>query len=203
MNSFLTFLSLILGACFFADTTVRAAQTGQPCAKEHTQWNEAYGMLEEAVNELRDAKVASVEPKINQALADSKGLSVAQRIQTILKERSRRISEATRKGVEAADQERTAFEQLRRCGVSDHSRRSAPSTLPLNEMLRARNRILAELQELLADEAYAQYKQESPVPPSTYSGYGPDQQSAQYHNPQYNPGGRTGYGTYAPRYGYQ
>lgn len=203
MKRFGAFLGLFLSLSLCLNAGAQATQSGQPCAHEHAQWTDSYEVLEKAVSELRDAKHESVGPRITQALAgDTKG-SVAQRIQVILKERERRIAEASRKAVDAAGQERSAFDQLRRCGASDSPRRSGASTAAVNEASRSRNAIVADLQELLMEEAYVQYKRESPVPASTYSGYGPDRQSAQYHTPQYNPGGRTGYGAYPPGYGYQ
>jgi hypothetical protein len=196
-------LGLVVAFCLFLKAGVHATQAGQLCAQEHAQWTDAYGILEKAVNELREAKQESVGPKINRALAEDTRGSVAQRIQVILKERGRRITEATRKAVDAAGQERSAFEQFRRCGLSDSPRSSGASNAALNEATRERNGILADLQELLLDEAYVQYRRESPVPPSTYSGYGPDRQSAQYQTPQYNFGRRMGYDTYTPGFGYR
>jgi hypothetical protein len=191
-------------AVFVAGKSAGAATEEARCAAAHAQWAQTYELLKEAVNGLREAEAESIEPKINQTLTDGTRVSVAHKIQMILKDRSRRISEAARKSADAAENERGAFEQLRRCSSADSPRRSAAQAT-FNMAVRERSKLLADLQDLLLEEAYVQYKRESPNPPSTYSGYGPDQQSAQYQYQYQQPGqGRQmGYGPYAPGYGYQ
>lgn len=189
-------------AVFLAGKAAAAAPEEAPCATVQAQWAQTYELLKEAVNALREAESESIEPKINQTLAAGTHASVAQKIQMVLKDRNKRISEAARKSADVSEQERVAFEQLRRCNSAESVRRSGAQA-NFNTIVRDRNKLLADLQDLLMDEAYVQYKRESPNPPSTYSGYGPDQQSAQYQYRQPGQGRQMGYGPYAPGYDYQ
>jgi hypothetical protein len=201
MSKVLGVLGLSLAAIFLGEVAVAAPEEG-PCAAAYKQWAQTHELLKEAVHALREAGAESVEPRINQTLTDGTRLSLAQKIQSVLKDRRRKITEAARKGTDAAEQERESFEQLRRCSASDSQRRAATQAT-LNAVTRERSKLLADLQDLLLDEAYVQYKRESPNPAPTYSGYGPDQQSAQYQYRQPGPGRRMGYDAYNPGYGYQ
>ncbi|HMK35607.1 MAG TPA: hypothetical protein VK463_11100 [Desulfomonilaceae bacterium] len=192
-------LSLIL-TIVFQVSHASTASDSSPCPEEYAQWRSAYEQLAHAVDSLRETKQETIEPRINSLLADDKRLSVAQNVQVVLKERNRRIEEAGSKGIEAANREKWAFEQLRKCGLSDSPKRSHSPKADLNGVVRERNRLLTELQELMAEEAYVQYKRESPNPPSQYSGSGIDHQSAQNQNTVPGPARRNGYGSYAPGY---
>jgi hypothetical protein len=193
----LAILGLFLGVLVLGQAPPVPAQES-PCEPARAQWAQAHESLKEAANALRETQVESIEPRIDEALKDGKRITIAQKVQIELKDRNRRISEAAHKCVDAADQEKAAFEQLRRCSAADSARRSASHTA-FGAIARERSKLLADLQDLLLDEAYIQYKRESPNPP-TYSGYGPDQQSAQYRQP--GAGRGYGYDAYAPGYGY-
>ena len=106
-------------------------------------------------------------------------LSTAQIVQSFLDKQSRQIAEETEKCREAADRERFAFDDLKRC-VAAGSRRRSNEAQTLAALARDRDKIIAELRELTTEEAYVQYKRErDPLPATTSS----DQWSAASREP--------------------
>jgi hypothetical protein len=161
-----------------------------PCSKAYSEWQQAFGALAQEMESLSNLKRESLAPTIASELnSRGKASSIAQVVHGVTGRHNRAVAELGEECVRLADSEKIAFEQWRRCrsseprGRDDHSAAGA---------MRERSQRLVELQDLLLDDAFLQYRKESPNPPSAYS-RGQDS----------NPERRIGSGPYDPNYGMQ
>jgi hypothetical protein len=171
-----------------------------PCSPEYSQWMAAFQSLRENMDFLRQAKDDSITPKIeNQMNSGDRQMTVAEKIQAVLAERTRTIAEFQARSMESLQRENQAFEKFRRCGPFD-TKRSSHSNFEFNELSRERNRLLSGLRDLLLDEAYVQYKKDNPEPSTARTG---NHSGAYSENMGRGPGQR-GSGSYSlDGYGYQ
>ena len=169
------------------------------CEREKSLWTEKFEALARAAEDYRCIKNESVAPKINELMASGTRINMAATIRSALNDRSDRLAEAGSRCQDALARERTAYETWRRCGGSDRRQKNAPHQNPSSADSRERDRFMADLQDLLLDEAYVQYKGQAPVPTGG-AGREPDQREAyQDYRPR-------GYGGQAPAgswWGYQ
>ncbi len=160
----------------FSGATSSAIGDG-PCERERIQWGHAVDTLKKAMDDYSSVKNESVTPKINEIMAIGTRNSMAASIQLALRERANRMAEIGSLCQEAAAKERIAYDIWRRCGASQQ--RKSPSPPPFPAMVsRERDRLVAQLQDLLMDEAYDQYKGQAAVSANGSSGYEPEQREA-------------------------
>lgn len=136
------------------------------CETEQTRWADAFASLQRDVNEHRNAKQESITPKIQHLISGTARVDMAGAIQYVLKDRKNRLSELEETCRRSAEVEKSAYEQWRRCGGS--GKKGASASSGPGAVAREREKLLAELQELLLDEAYVQYKNDQSSP-SSYS----------------------------------
>jgi hypothetical protein len=172
------------------------AQTSSVCASKFSDWMTSYENLKTTIDSLTEVKRNSVEPLIKQALESKKpGITISQVVQYIVSTRNQTLSKMTSQCLRLAEVEKYAFEQLKRCRGAE-SKKEDPS---LSNLFRERLSKLSELQELILDEAYVQYRRESPNPPAAYSRY----DSGRVQNPYAYQNNQNGYGQSRAPYGLQ
>jgi hypothetical protein len=170
--------------CFGADDLADSQ-----CGFQYAQWRNAFENLNRSAEELQNAKREAVADKITTQLQEQgKGVPIARAVQEVLKQRNLNVQSAAEVCQKNAEIERDFFEQLRRCAADTRGR----GQNGLAGIQKNRSVLLAQIPDLLLDEAYSQYKREQP-------------------NPQYtgrnDPNGtftrNTGYGGYNQYYGYR
>jgi hypothetical protein len=164
-------LFLSLGLCLLTVTPLLSDTTSGQCATEHARWLNAYESLQTGMENYRQIKYESVGPRIARDMGtQGKGASIARIVQVVLKERGERLSELSQRCLELADLERSSFKEWRRCATLGAQRRDNSSAVAVKSIIPERDRLMAELQDLLLDEAYIQYKNHrapaAPTPPS-------------------------------------
>lgn len=166
------------------------------CDAMRTRWMNAFERLKASAATVRQTKDASLASRIQQELSErGKAASVARSVRAVLKERSAALSRERSQCRDVAVQENEAFDRWRRCAVGGNPRRGALQASGLEAANAERKKLLGSLQDLMMDEAYAQYKSyQAPTPPA-YSGY--DQQQA------WGAGRNQGYGNYQGYGGYR
>ena len=85
------------------------------------------------------------------------------------------------------DDERFAFDALRRCVSVPQNRRNSTLATALATISRDRERMLKQMQDLMLDEAYVQYKGERDNSGRAYSDYGQDQSPRVSYQQQWGP----------------
>jgi hypothetical protein len=164
-------LFLSLGLCLVTGTPLLSDTTSGPCATDHARWSNAYESLQASMENYRQVKYESVSPRIAREMeTQGRGASTARIVQVVLKDRGDRLAELGQKCLELADLERSSFEELRRCAAMGAQRRDNSSAAVIKGLSRERERLMAELQDLLLDEAYIQYKNHrAPAAPTSPS----------------------------------
>ena len=164
-------LFLSLGLCLLTGTPLLSQTTSGPCATERARWSNAYESLQTGMENYRQIKYESVSSRIARDMGtQGRGASIAMIVQVVLKERGERLAELGQKCLELADLERSSFEELRRCAAMGAQRRDNSSAAVFKSISRERDRLMAELQDLLLDEAYIQYKNHrAPAAPTSPS----------------------------------
>ena len=170
-------LIAIVGILLLFSGATRSAIGDGPCERERIQWSDAVDSLKKAMDDYSSVKNESVTPKINEIMAIGTRNSMAASIQLALRERANRMAEIGSLCQEAAAKERTAYDIWRRCGASLQRRNPSPQPLPAT-VSRERDKLVAQLQDLLMDEAYVQYKGQAAVSANGSSGYEPEQREA-------------------------
>jgi glutamyl-tRNA reductase len=136
------------------------------------------------------AAVAKAHPKV----------TTARIVQSFLEKQNEKIVQATEGCREVADQERFAFDDLKRC-VGSGSRRRGNEAQALSALARDRDKVIAELRDLSVEPAYVQYRKDrDPLPPSTSSEQWPRSRASREEQSPWNQ--RSYYGgpnSYAPR----
>ncbi len=85
-------------------------------------------------------------------------------------ERETRLAELGRRCLELADSERSSFDEWRRCATGGVQSVTAWSAATFKSIFRERDRLMAELRDLLLDEAYIQYENHhAPATPASPS----------------------------------
>jgi hypothetical protein len=116
---------------------------------------------------------------------------MARSVQSALKRRSDRLAEAEARCRELAGNERFAFDDLKRCVSGPSQRRVNNPVAALAGVSRDRERLLKQMQEVMLDEAYVQYKGEREYSGAGYSDYGQSQASRMSYQRQSGPDYRT------------
>lgn len=142
---------------------LRPALGEGPCETERIQWGDAFDSLRKAMDDYRSIKNESIAPRIGEVVAKGPKGSMAAAIQAALKNRGDRMAESGRGCQAAVSKERTAYDIWRRCSGAGQQRKNIPSQSGLGAVSRERDRLLADLQDLLLDEAYVQYKGQAAV----------------------------------------
>jgi hypothetical protein len=164
-------LFLSLGLCLVAGTPLRSETPPGPCATEHAKWANAQESLQASMENYRQVKYESVSPRITRDMeTQGRGASIARIVRVALKEREERLAELGQKCLELADSERSSLEEWRRCATVGAQRRDNSSAVVFKSIYRERDQLMAELQDLLLDEAYIQYKNHrAPAAPTSPS----------------------------------
>jgi hypothetical protein len=154
------------------------AEGSEACEAQRSGWIEAHEFLEQTMSACQDVKQGPLASRINQAMKTGQSPSIAGSVQTVLKERSVALAVAMQKCREAAALETQAFDDWRRCARGIRSRKGDPVAVSPDSVNAARKQTLTLLQDLLLDEAYAQYKNyKAPAAPDyadyQHSGWGP------------------------------
>gem|GEM_PF-1477388 len=149
--------SVVLCVAMAVGASGASAQSGGLCDAYHSEWTQLWKELGERVDEYARVKDESVAPRIQQLLAEqgSRG-SMARVVQSALQERSRRMTELRRKIDANLDLERHAFDRWKVC--TNEVRRRAGGPARGNPEIQDRERRLARLNDLLLEEAHAQYR---------------------------------------------
>lgn len=161
------FLSCIL-FCLLIFGGGNACAQGQQsaCEQPYSDWSKAFEKLLSVMDQLSTVKSESIEHKIRIALESGAKATIAQVIQQVTRERNRAIADLSSQCYELSDRERYAFDQFKKCRAAETRNKEDQYMAGLNKN---RYQTWTQLQELLLDEAYVQYKKESPNPPSMYS----------------------------------
>ncbi|MGO9569034.1 MAG: hypothetical protein ACLP5H_15980 [Desulfomonilaceae bacterium] len=164
-------LFISLGLCLLTGTPLLSDTNSGPCDTEHARWSKAYESLQAGMERYRQIKYESVSPRIAREMgAHERGASIARIVEVVLKERRERLAELGQRCLEFADLERSSFEDWRRCATVRFQRRDNSSAVAFKSIVRERDLLMAELQDLLLDEAYVQYKNHrAPAPPASPS----------------------------------
>jgi len=164
-------LFLTLGLCLLSGTPLLAETDSGPCATERAQWSKAYESLQVGMENYHQVKNESVGPRIaNEMAAHERRASIARIVQAVLEERGDRLAELGQRCHELADLERSSFDAWRRCASVGFQRRDSASAVTFKSIFRERDRLMAELHDLLLDEAYIQYKNHrAPATPASPS----------------------------------
>jgi hypothetical protein len=162
-------LPLSIGLCLLAQTPLLSETLVEPCATEQVTWSNAYESLQAGMESYRRIKNESVGPSIAKAMeSHERGVSIAQVVHVVLKERREKLTELGRQCRELADVERSSFQEWRRCATGGFQRRDSSSAAAFKNISRERDRLMAELRDLLLDESYVQYKNHrAPAPPAS------------------------------------
>ncbi len=130
-------------------------------------------MLKEGMESYQEVKQVQITPRIEGELERHKAaIPVAHVVRNVLNERAQRMDEAKARCRELEEAERRAFEAWRRCAAAGAKRGKASDTASSPDSIaRERNQLLTQLQDLLLDEGYVQYKMQRDPAPSAYSSY--------------------------------
>jgi len=164
-------LCLIFFATLAGTTAPMCAETWEgPCEEEYTHWTRAVANLRESMDVLGKTKQESLRSDILDAVSRAdRRVTTARIVQSFLDIRNRALAQQAEKCREVGDRERFAFDDLKRC-VHSASRRRSNSSPALGALAKDRDKLVAELRNLLLDEAYVQYKGDrDAIPPSAYS----------------------------------
>lgn len=164
-------LCLTLGLCLSSATPLMSDTDSGPCSTERAQWSTAYESLRAGMENYYQAKNESVGPRIAKEMAaHERGASIAGIVQAVLEERGGRLAELGRRCLELADSERSSFDVWHRCATAGVQKRDSAAAITLKNIFRERDRLIAELRDLLLDEAYIQYKNHrAPAAPASPS----------------------------------
>jgi hypothetical protein len=172
-------LPLGIGFCLLMGTPVLSDTLSGPCATEQVTWSNAYESLQAGMEAYRQAKNEPVGPRISREMgAHDRGVSIARGVEVVLKERGDKLAELGRRCLESANVERSSFEQWRRCATVGIKRRDSASEAAFKKISRERGRLMAELRDLLLDEAYVQYKNHRAPDAPAYPSYEANQPSS-------------------------
>ncbi len=164
---------LSIGLCLLTGTPLLSDNTlSGPCATEQAKWSNAYESLHAGMEAYRQIKNASVGPRIAREMeAHQRGVSIARIVEFVLKERGNQLGEFGRRCLEMAEVERSSFDEWRRCATAGAQKRDSSSAATLKKVSRERERLMAELQDILLDEAYFQYKNHRAPDAPAYPSY--------------------------------
>jgi len=142
-----------------------------PCLEQRTEWLTALQSLKQALDEHSVLKEEDIAPKIEEGLRQKRSqVPMARIVQEVLQQRSRNLAEATKRIEALAAEERSAFEECKRCFSAGRGGRNAFSKSDPEVVFR--EGLMAQMRDQTADEAYAQYR-ESRLPLPYTSGEGP------------------------------
>jgi len=176
------------------------------CEADQQKWLNAVELLKNSMEACRLVKEESVAPRIEEDVAASKGnVPLARTVRAVLQERRQKVAEAEDVCRRQAETERFAFERwYSSCNGGGRTKRGAPVAGELRQASAERDRLRKYLNELLMDEAYAQYRNARPQteraaepeePPQLNAGYRTDR-GAGYGGSGYRPGGSQYQGYY-------
>ncbi|MGB6067774.1 MAG: hypothetical protein WBG50_23455 [Desulfomonilaceae bacterium] len=165
------FVLLALALFFLTGTPILSETLPGPCGDEQAKWSSAYESLRAGMESYRKVKYESIGPQITQEIGKRESRKpIARIVRAALKERSERLAEAGERCRELADQEQYCFKDLQRCAAIGGRRRGNSSIANFTSISRERIRLIAELKELLLDEAYIQYRNHrAPATPASPS----------------------------------
>jgi hypothetical protein len=171
-----------------------AANGDDTCEACRSRWMAAHEFLKQSIDACRGMKEASLAARIQQRLNGPDALSVAEGVQSALKERASALAEVTQKCRQAAAMENQAFDEWRKCSRLAGRKKAGPPDFWPDSVNAERKQIMARLQDLLMDDAYRQYKNYRPPEPVEYSGTTQQQQWGMGTSMGYQP--NHGYGGY-------
>ncbi|MGO9116996.1 MAG: hypothetical protein ACLQPD_05230 [Desulfomonilaceae bacterium] len=149
---------LIALICMISWINVSVLTADASCNVEAAGWTQTYEALARGIESCRYLKQESITARIEQELEKEPRRPMAQSVQEVLKERSSSLEQAKTMCLELAERERSAYAEWRRCAGAGAGRRGRHDLQGPDGVARQRNELLASLQDVLLDEAYAQYK---------------------------------------------
>ncbi len=169
--------------------TVDLSLLGEECRV----WRTVFQDLKAKIDEYRTLKKKSIEPRVLEMMKKSERGSTAKVVRSILDDRKRRLTELRKTIDGILDSEKKAFRSCRgRIRAAARNGRGA-----LKELTDERKTVLNDAADTLLDEAYAQYRKESPRRAASSSGrvhdpYSPqaaywNQRRNERNNPSYDP----------------
>lgn len=155
------------------------------CSDVRSEWQTVFETLNEKTENLATIKQEPIRPVIERRVEEKKaGWTMARIVHSVLQERRNKIASAMDKVRQLSEREENAFSTLRRC----MGRRQFKEASRSDPDLAKREKLARRLSDLLAEEAYLQYKDQrgdtqpgrstsyrqytTPYGPSPY-GYGP------------------------------
>ncbi len=162
------------------------AENDHVCSVAQEEWAPAFAKVKEKVQTLADFKAKSVAPQIESRLGQNKsGVSVAAVVRQVLAERNQELERIKAECEAVTATEREAYEKLRACRTADRKSRSEKA-FKRDPIIKERLAKVAELDELLVNEAYAQYKKEEVVPTAVASGVNNQRNAYEQDNAPYS-----------------
>lgn len=186
--TFAFFLSLTIGLVLYM-ASPNAAAAEQPCAVENEKWSNSSNDLRDALDQYRQIKEESLGPEITELLStrNKSRRSMARAVQSALSSRGDKLAEAGARCRELAYNERFAFDDLKRCVSGPSQRKNNNPVAALATVSRDRERLLKQMQDVMLDEAYVQYRGEREYSGGGYSDYGQNQASRTSYQRQAGP----------------
>lgn len=189
--SLILLITLVLGLALYAAPTC-ASTSDEVCGARHERWVNLSTSLKDALDHYMQIKEESVGPEIIESLSGgNQSLSMARIVQSILGERRERLAAAEAKCRELGDNEKFAFDDLKRCVSAPAQKRNNTISAAVAAISRDRERLLKEMRELLLDEAYVQYRGEREPSGMGYSDYRSDQVPRMSGQQQWSPDSRS------------
>jgi len=188
--SLIPLLTFALGLALYA-APICASASDEACGVQHERCLNLSTGLKDALDHYRQIKEESVEPEIMESLSGAnQSLSMARIVQSALRERNEKLAEAGAKCRELVDNEKFAFDDLRRCLSAPAQKKNNSIFAAVATISRDRERLLKEMRELLLDEAYVQYRGERDSSGTGYSDYRSDQVPRTSDQRQWGPDAR-------------
>lgn len=164
--------AIVLAALLLAavsGTVVRSAEEWEgPCQEAYAAWAGSMAELRQEMDALRKKKEEPLNNEILDAVSrPHRKQSTARIVESFLEKQKRQIAEDMDRCRERADRERFAFDDFKRCMASGARRRGSNEAQTLAAFSRDRDKVIAELRDLMTEEAYVQYKRERGSAPAT------------------------------------
>lgn len=165
------FVVVLLLVAVLVALTEAAQAVDRPCASELEQWNEEFLRLKQGIDAYRLSKQEDISSRIEESISRTdRNSSIAETVQEVLRDRAQRIESVYRRCRELGAQEATAFNIYNRCASPGSRKKNSQMNEQAPASVREREILLGDLNQMLLDDAYLQYKKQQPVPRFDYSG---------------------------------
>ena len=167
-------LAVVLSVVLTWSNSHPSSDAEDKCSAVRERWGRALTALEDRSNAYDQAKAQSLEPEIRAGMTKMKGsTTVARIVRDALTDHERKLAESRTELIEVAKQEERCFAEWRAC-VSRMARRNRKADLvALATAGKQRKKMYRQIDLLLLDPAYIQYKNSRPRRVPDNSGYDP------------------------------